>query len=89
MVVAFPGMYGLLSLVFALGFVGCFLPILVHAFRASVGTGMLVLCIPMYHLVYAFAEFDHRHKGALVAGWLACGMLAATFRMAALTGSVS
>jgi hypothetical protein len=49
--------------------VGCFMPVLVHAFRRSVGTGFMVLCLP-YTLYYAFSQFEHRHKGTLLAGWL-------------------
>jgi hypothetical protein len=49
--------------------VGCFVPVLVHAFRRSVGTGFMVLCLP-YTLYYAFSQFEHRYKGGLLAGWL-------------------
>lgn len=46
--------------------------VVVHAFRRSVGTGMMVLFIPFYVLYYAFSQFEHRRKGLLIAGWLGC-----------------
>ena len=60
-----------LSLVFALLGFACAVAILTHAFRRSVGTGMMVLLVPAYILVYAFTQFEHRRKGLLVAGLLA------------------
>jgi len=39
-----------------------------HAFRRSVGTGFMVLCIPCYNFYYAFSQFEHRHKGLIIAG---------------------
>ena len=54
----------------------CALPILIHAFRRSVGTGMMVLLIPCFIVFYAFAQFEHRRKGLLVAGWLSLFVLA-------------
>jgi hypothetical protein len=50
--------------------VACFVPVLLHAFRRSLGTGFMVLCLPVYTPYYAFSQFEHRYKGALVAGWL-------------------
>jgi len=46
----------------------CLLPVLVFAFRRSVGTGFMVLCLPVYTLYFAFGQFEHRFKGALLAG---------------------
>jgi len=54
----------------------CALPILIHAFRRSLGTGVMVLCIPCFIAFYAFAQFEHRYKGALVATWIASFVLA-------------
>ncbi len=65
-----------LSVLFALLAVACAATILVHAFRRSVGTGVMVLLVPAYILVYAFTQFEHRFKGPLVAGLLACSTLA-------------
>ena len=58
---------GILLLVVA---VGCFLPVLRHAFRRSLGTGFIVLCVPVYTPYYAFSQFEHRFKGPLLAGYL-------------------
>lgn len=46
----------------------CLLPVLVFAFRRSVGTGFMVLCLPVYTLYFAFGQFEHRFKGMLLAG---------------------
>lgn len=67
----------------ALVSLGCALPILIHAFRRSVGTGVMVLCIPCFIAFYAFVQFEHRYKGALVAGWIA------TFVLASLCNAVA
>jgi hypothetical protein len=48
----------------------CFVFILVHAFRRSVGTGVIVLCIPFYNLYYGFMQFEHRYKSLIIPGWL-------------------
>jgi hypothetical protein len=53
------------------------LPILGHAFRRSVGTGLMVLCVPAYVLVYAFTQFEHPKKGALIFSWLGALVLSA------------
>ncbi len=68
---------GILLQVVALG---CFVPVLVHAFRRSLGTGLLVLCVPVYTPYYAFSQFEHRLKGPLVAGWLGCFVLGVVLR---------
>ena len=51
--------------------------ILVHAFRRSVGTGVMVLLIPGFIVFYAFAQFEHRYKGIIVATWLGAFVLGA------------
>lgn len=48
----------------------CWAVVLLHAFGRSVGTGVMALFLPPYCLVYAFTQFQHRHKGALLAAWL-------------------
>lgn len=53
----------------ALGF-ACSLVVLVHAFRRSLGTGVMVLCVPCYNLFYAFSQFEHPRKGPLLAGYI-------------------
>lgn len=56
---------------------GSFALILVHAFKRSVGTGFIVLCLPLYNVYYAFSQFEHRLKGLVLAGWLGAGVLGA------------
>lgn len=53
------------------------LPILLHAFRRSIGTGVMTLCVPAYVLVYAFTQFEHPKKGALVFAWIGALVLSA------------
>jgi hypothetical protein len=68
--------FNALSLLFsALGF-ACAVMILNHAFRRSVGTGVMVLCIPGYILYYAFSQFEHERKNLIIAA-LAGGLVLA------------
>ena len=60
--------------------------LLVHAFRRSVGTGMMVLLVPCYVLVYAFSQFEHPRKGLIVAGFVSCSVLAALLLGVGLAG---
>ena len=76
----------LLSAVFGLLGLACALVILVHAFRRSLGTGVMVLLIPAYIVVYAFSQFEHRRKGLLVAGLLSCSVLASVLYGVAAQG---
>lgn len=71
----------LVGLVLILLAVGCFVPVLVHAFSRSVGTGFMVLCIPVYTLYYGFSQFDHRRKGLILAGWLGAFVLGVVLRV--------
>ena len=48
--------------------VGCFFVIVRHAFKRSLGTGVMVLLVPLFALYYAFVQFDHRRKGLIVVG---------------------
>jgi translocator protein len=48
--------------------VTCFVLTLRHAFQRSLGTGFMVLCIPLFAIYYGFAQFEHRQKGFIVAG---------------------
>ncbi len=59
----------------------CFALVLVHAFQRSVGTGFMVLCLPVYTLYYGFSQFDHRRKGLVLAGWLGAFVLGIVFRV--------
>jgi translocator protein len=53
---------------FILVAVTCFVLILRHAFQRSLGTGFMVLCIPLFPIYYGFAQFEHRQKGPILAG---------------------
>jgi uncharacterized membrane protein HdeD (DUF308 family) len=69
-----------LGLLLQLLAVVCFVPVLVHAFQRSIGTGVIVLCLPFYTLYYAFSQFEHRRKGLVLAGWLGAFVLGVVFR---------
>ncbi|MBL9039374.1 MAG: hypothetical protein JNG84_12725 [Archangium sp.] len=71
----------LLGLVLQLVCVVCFVMVLVHAFGRSLGTGVMVLLIPVYQFVYGFSQFEHRFKGPILAGWLGGGVLAVVLRV--------
>jgi hypothetical protein len=58
----------IVGLCFILLAVTCFVLTLRHAFQRSLGTGFMVLFIPLFAIYYGFAQFDHRHKGLIVAG---------------------
>jgi hypothetical protein len=66
-----------------------FVPVLVHAFQRSVGTGVMVLCLPVYTLYYAFSQFEHRRKGLVLAGWLGAFVLAVVFRIVGFSHQAS
>jgi hypothetical protein len=67
-------------------FVGlvCFLFILLHAFQRSLGTGFMVLLIPIYTFYYAFSQFEHRAKGLIITGFLGFPLLGIVFRVIAM-----
>jgi hypothetical protein len=71
----------LLSLAALFGLVAltCAAFLLLHAFRRSVGTGVMVLLIPFYVLLYAFSQFEHPRKGLILAGFFGGSLLAAVF----------
>ena len=66
-----------LAALFALIALVCASFLVRHAFGRSLGTGVLVLLLPAYVLVYAFGQFEHRRKGLIVAGFVGCSVLAA------------
>ena len=68
-----------LATVFGLIALACAAFLLVHAFRRSLGTGMMVLLVPCYMLVYAFSQFEHPRKNLIVAGFFASTVLAGVF----------
>ena len=57
---------------FAVAAAALSLPILLFAFRRSVGTGLMVLLIPFYVFWFAVKHFQHPRKVALVCSWLCC-----------------
>lgn len=61
---------GLLGLFFLLLSFVCFLFILRHAFGRSLGTGVIVLCIPFFNLYYGLMQFEHPRKNWIIPGWL-------------------
>ena len=61
--------------------VGCLWLVLRHAFRRSLGTGFLVLCLPIYTVYYGFSQFEHRRKGLILAGWLGAFILGVVLRI--------
>lgn len=65
----------------------CNLIIIVDAFKKSVGTGFLVLCVPCYILYYMFTQFEHEQKTLIIAGSLGGGILSNVFQ--ALGGGFS
>lgn len=79
----------LLGIAFQILAVACFVPVLLHAFRRSVGTGFMVLCLPVYTPYYAFSQFEHRRKGLLLAGWLGGFILGVVLRALGLYLGVS
>jgi hypothetical protein len=65
--------------------VGCFAVVVLHAFGRSLGTGVMVLGIPFYQVVYGFSQFEHRYKGLVLAGWLGAGPLGIVLKTLALS----
>ena len=61
----------------------CFGLVLAHAFRQSVGSGLMVLLIPCFVFYYAFAHFQHPRKGLIVAALMAASVLGTVFLAAA------
>lgn len=65
--------------------VACYTTIMVHAFRRSVGTGFIALCLPLYALYYGFSQFTHPRKGLLLAGWIGTLIPGVIFQVVGLT----
>ena len=72
------------GLLFQLLAVACFVVVLIHAFSRSVGTGFMVLCIPLFNIYYGFVQFEHRRKGVVLAGWLGGFVIGVTLRTLAV-----
>jgi translocator protein len=69
-----------LGLLLQLVAVVCWVLIFAHAFQRSLGTGVMVMLIPIYNLVYAFTQFEHRRKGLILAGAIGGLVLAIVLR---------
>jgi len=78
----------LLGLVLQVLAVVCFALVLRHAFQRSVGTGFMVLLIPVYNVVYGFRQFEHPRKGLVLAGWLGGFVAGAVLRTLAISQAV-
>ena len=62
---------------------GCWLMIIIDAFKNEVLQGILSLCVPFYILYYAFAKFEHEKKGIIIAVWLLGGIINAGLQLSA------
>jgi hypothetical protein len=69
--------FAMIALAYLLNLVAlvCAIIILIHAFKASIGQGLLSLCIPFYILYYAFARFEHPKKNMIIGVWLTSAVL--------------
>lgn len=68
-------LFAFIALGFHLVALLCMGRVVLHAFDRSVGTGVMVLFIPLYGVVYAFSQFEHPKKAALLFATLAASML--------------
>lgn len=71
----------ILGLVLQLLAVVCWVFIFAHAFNRSLGTGVMVLLIPIYNLVYAFTQFEHPRRGLILSGAVGGLVLAIVLRV--------
>lgn len=71
--------WAVLAVAAAALFAALAVPILLHAFRRSVGTGVMVLFIPGYVLLYAFRQFEHPRRHLIVPGFLGALVLVGLF----------
>ena len=62
------------------------LPVVLHAFRRSVGTGVMVTFIPGYFFLYAFSQFQHRYRHVLIPTLLGAAVLTGVFGGLATSG---
>ncbi len=66
---------GILGYLIIMGGAVCGIIILIHAFKESVGQGLLCFCVPIYILYYAFVRFEHPKKNLIIGLWLGCFIL--------------
>ena len=78
----------LAGLLYVVGLV-CGIIILIHAFKASVGQGLLCLCLPFYILYYAFARFQHPKKNLILAAWLGCFIIGGALYSASMGSALA
>ncbi len=69
-----------------LAWLACAVLVYIHAFQRSVGTGVIVLCVPFYLFFYAFSQFEHRRKNVIVAALFGSSGLAVVMLAAAQAG---
>lgn len=67
----------------------CMAMVLLHAFHRSVGTGLMVLFLPPYLVIYGFTQFEHRLKGLILAGYACGGLLGITLRLLDVSRSMA
>lgn len=48
----------------------CWTLVILHGFQRSLGTGFMVLLLPVVNIVYGFRQFEHRRKGLILAVWI-------------------
>ena len=66
-------MTGLGVVLYVIGGIATFIGgiiILIAAFKKSVGTGFLTLCVPFYVLYFVFAQYESEKKGKVIGLWL-------------------
>lgn len=84
-----PMIFVWVGLLFGLMSTVCWAFIVLHAFRRSVGTGVMVLFVPCFIFYYAFGQFEHPRKGVLVAGFIGGLLLSLTLPMLGSGGPVA
>lgn len=63
---------------------GCSVVIFRHAFARSVGTGVMVLCVPFYVVHYAVTQFEHGKREWILGAWFcSLGLAAVLFAVGA------
>lgn len=75
----------IVSLIVMLIALACAILVLRHAFLRSVGTGVMVLCLPFFIIYYAFSQFEHPRKGLVLAGCFGGAFAALALRILSLS----
>jgi hypothetical protein len=66
---------------------GCYIVILIAAFRDELWKGLLSIFCGLYGLYYALAEFDHENKLLIILGAVGGNVLSYVFYMMAIKAS--